>query len=185
MAVHWRRGDQLTTRCLPEWRNYKDQSVNCQSPENFTSEVLRFISGYGNSSLAYNVSAILVGTNEVNETSLSHLRSQGLTPMIDMISKHFIPSEDGHVKLTSLEAFIVEAQFMLHAPLFLSFGISQINDVLESERAKRGLPHCLHAEHVDHKSWCEGMRAGRHLPKGVQRVAKPPSQIIVVNQTLS
>jgi hypothetical protein len=174
MAVHWRRGDQLATRCLPDWKGYKDQSVNCKSPEAFTKEVKQFVGGYGNVSLMYNVSTILVGTNEQNETSLAHLRAEGLTLMSDIIARHFISAGDHPANLTSLEAFIVEAQFMLHAPLLLSFGISQINDVLESERAKIGLPHCLHAELVDHKSWCEGMRNGRHLPKEQQRPMSPP-----------
>ncbi len=31
LVVHWRRGDQLTTRCTPKWKGVRDYSINCQS----------------------------------------------------------------------------------------------------------------------------------------------------------
>ncbi|KAJ1432818.1 hypothetical protein B484DRAFT_429721 [Ochromonadaceae sp. CCMP2298] len=117
-VVHWRRGDQLATRCKQE----KDSSVNCRTPE----ELAELVRRHSNESLVY------VATNERNVDILARLQGAGLTT--------FSQVDGGDAD--SLESFIVEVRLMLEASVFLGWGVSIINDIVEHERLLR------------YKSWC-------------------------------
>lgn len=164
IVVHWRRGDQLTTRCSDAWKGARDYSVNCGSVSELVTTINAFLdkgpsaasgqskTAVSSGSIDFRKLPILIATNEKNETILSELRSHHYTPMSDMISKH-----DTHHQLNgSLDEFIVESQFMLDATVLLTFGVSQINDVLENERMQRGLSFCAVSDPpgVFHHNWC-------------------------------
>mmetsp|Transcript_19031 Transcript_19031/g.26014 ORF Transcript_19031/g.26014 Transcript_19031/m.26014 type:complete len:131 (-) Transcript_19031:62-454(-) len=81
---------------------------------------------------------VFIATNEGSGYVQEILRQNGYYLLKDVIKPHI-----DDFQLTSLDEFILEAQFMLKAEVFLSYGISQINDVIEHERMLAG------------KSWCE------------------------------
>ncbi len=105
---------------------------------------------------------IFIATNEKNETILDHLRLRGFTPLGDVTTAYSFPGQ------TSLDEFIVETQFMLQADIFLSYGISQVNDVIEYERMMSGRGWCERDASVCasatgtgttiHNSWCQVSR---------------------------
>lgn len=162
--VLFRRGDQLSSRCLSSWSGLRDTSVNCGSEV----DLIRDVEGYFTSNCvkAKRPRLIFIATNEKNETILDRLRARKFIPLVDVLTVFSAPSA---AALTSLEEFIIEAQFMLQADTFLSYGISQINDVIEYERMKSGKGWCERDKERDtlcdqrravqnqtnHGSWCQ------------------------------
>lgn len=91
---------------------------------------------------------VLVATNEANKSSLLHLRTTG-GPTGFLILSDLLEV----FRLSNMDLFILETMFMLKSPSFLSFGVSSINDYVESERSLRGMSHCLIANDPD-RNWC-------------------------------
>ena len=63
--------------------------------------------------------------------------------------------------LTPTEELLIESLFMMHATLFLGYGISQVNDVVEYERQQLGLPWCVAKDIHNHSNWCTMSKAFR------------------------
>ena len=131
IVIHWRRGDQLTTRCTSKWGGLKDHSINCRSVDELIYDIKYFVSFYP----IRNYTNILIATNEKNLTILNKLRNNQFIIISDLINSFKICENDK--VLSSLDEFIIESQFMLYAKTFISYGISQINDVIEYERKQR------------------------------------------------
>lgn len=124
-VVHWRRGDQLTTRCQQK----KDVSINCGAAE----DLVALIQGRTNHSLVY------IATNEVPGSSeMAVLRDAGF--------KVFADAMMGNVDV--IETFIIEASLMRDADLFLAWGVSEVNDVIEVERRNAGKFWCSTVEEM-------------------------------------
>lgn len=203
-VVHWRRGDQLKSRCSHMWKGLKDVSVNCATPVHLVQSVqshLSSISPTGSSPNSTNPTTspvqewrrpVLVATNEANETILDELRAYRFYPIVDLL-RHYCDlhatvhpngtrdSCNGTTGMTSMEEFIVESQFMTSAPIFISYGISQVNDVIEYERMQGGKSWCSQSEREaveegggnkerkGHDSWCGEMKSkGRGKPPQTQ-----------------
>ena len=133
-VVHWRRGDQLTSRC----QQGKDVSVNCRSARRFVHEVRQ----YTNDSLVY------VATNEedLHSVDMSILHEAGfLTLNESLLGYH----------RNSVQAAVVDVLLMLDATTFLSWGVSVINDAVEHERMLQGSTYCVVCESdVVYPTWC-------------------------------
>lgn len=151
-VVHWRRGDQLSSRCLQG----KDNSVNCRSAQ----ELISLVRQYSNDSIVY------VATNEadMNSPEMRTLRAEGFqvfnTTAVDW-------------EMSSVTAFVVDVRLMLDATTFLGWGVSIINDIVEHERMLRNKTFCVARDvNVTYPTWCwlqeERMRVHIAENHGVQ-----------------
>lgn len=142
-VVHWRRGDQLVTRCA----KHKDLSVNCASPRDFVDHVRSQTSD----------AIVYVATNEQNEDTLQYLHGRGLLTFSSVLPAH---NESLPV------VFAIEVWLMQFADRFQGWGVSEVNDVIESDRRQRGHSYCLGHRAADTNSsyygvstWCASIQA--------------------------
>jgi len=138
-VVHWRRGDQLSGRCVKN----VDTSVNCA---NATSLVQR-VREHSKDQIVY------VATNEPQHSHHhSELRRHGFLTYADLASQDST--------LAGADVFQVlagEVGLMLRAATFLGWGVSEINDVVEHERRAAGRSSCVGQEvptEAAQHSWC-------------------------------
>jgi len=129
-VLHWRRGDQLTERCV----NGIDSSINCMT----TIEVVKYVKGMRLNDR--NITSFLyIATNEGNTTILDELAAEG-------IYSWWTLSKNYSFRLKNIEMFIVELQLMIDANRFMrpraNFGwfsfASWIDQLVEIERDKNG-----------------------------------------------
>ena len=160
-VVHWRRGDQLQTRCRRSWVGLKDYSVNCANASALIKDVR---SHPGVSSTPQH--PVLVATNEKNESQLGVLRAAPGFHILDDLLRAALrskPIDSGRIATSmndELESFVLEALVMLHAPQLLTFGVSTVNDLVESARRDAKRPFCAYLRERDPGvgNWC-GLRA--------------------------
>lgn len=147
-VVHWRRGDQLATRCNTHFNGLYDQSVNCKNATALMQNIRshQHVSG----------KKIFVATNEDKSTELKALTIGGMIPL-----PYFL-KEAGN--FTMLQSLIYDTLFMLDATTLLTFGISQVNDIVEQERRERGQSYCVTVEDILPESFCGRLRAKDNTP---------------------
>ena len=118
---HWRRGDQLTTRCF--YYGEKSDRVNCGSPDNFVKFVKATFA-----SLGVDAASIVtyVATNERNASSIAVLRREGYKLFGD-ISAGMGQQFAGGANLTSLDAFMTELTLICDADYFVVGKTSEIH----------------------------------------------------------
>jgi hypothetical protein len=137
-VVHWRRGDQLAGRC----KRGLDASVNC----GHAADLVRKVRQHSNHSLIY------VSTNEPQDSPEMHLlRREGFVTYHDVATAS-LPGE-----IDALSVFAIEMQLMLDADLFLAWGLSEVNDVVEHERKLAGKSFCVGHEDSPEgaqQNWC-------------------------------
>jgi hypothetical protein len=141
VAVHWRRGDQLTSRC-----HGADHSFNCGTVDQLTDFVQQ--SGFslpahgtniGNksaSSLLETEVVVFVATNEEDPDIYQKLHSRGM---------HTYRSIPMH--LNSVETFAMEVQLMAAATSFLYAGVSGVHDLVMRLRPLCTTRNCSIASH--------------------------------------
>jgi len=133
-VVHWRRGDQLTTRCAQG----KDISVNCHSVADLVAEVRK----YTNDSVVY----IATNAHEMSPLDIYTIGKAGF--------QLFDPFFAGY-GARGVEALAVDAQLMVDATTFLGWGVSLINDLVEHARMLHRRSWCTTAEqNVSYPTWC-------------------------------
>lgn len=122
-VFHWRRGDQLYTRCI--WKNqFVDRSVNCKSAEEFAAEVRgRVREG----------SVVYVATNERSPEALQTLSRYGILHFASHLQSRL------DVPLSQLDVFVVELLLMGAADAFTSIGRSNLNLFMKRLRAQSKL----------------------------------------------
>ena len=134
-VVHWRRGDQLTSRC-----GRLDTSVNCGTAWDLMAHV--------NNSLARN-DLIYIATNEkASSKHIKTLRSHGYLTFSDLMISTGNDSSPNVFQILAMEV-----QLMLVAETFLAWGISEIDDVVEHERMMRNKSFCFNRNYLP-ESWC-------------------------------
>ena len=153
-VVHWRRGDQLTGRCVKN----VDASVNCAD----APALVQRVNALTGNELVY------VATNEPQQSEeMEHLRSQGFVTFDDVLQDSAALSGEESSDLFMVLA--AETSLMLNATTFLGWGISEINDVVEHERMLAGRSFCLDqpapVEETQH-NWCT-MFGRQHSPQHV------------------
>ena len=118
--MHWRRGDQLTTRC----KIRQDVSVNCQS----ANQLIKMIKRYTSNNITY------IATNENSHSKeLEILRRNG----------YKLSSDVSLLSLQNISLLAIEVSLMLDSDIFLSWGVSEISDVVEHERSMRNKSFCI------------------------------------------
>lgn len=146
-VVHWRRGDQLTSRCAQG----KDHSVNCMSVQDLVVEIQRYTSD----------KVIYLATNEANlsHADLECLEHAGVQVFDPLVANY---------PAGSLAAVVVDVQLMLDATTFLCWGVSVINDLVEHARMVHNKTWCTVVEtNVTYPTWCwlqEQRLLHAHLP---------------------
>jgi hypothetical protein len=150
ITVHWRRGDQLDTRCKSTWFGLLDSSLNCKSVKQFIDDITGVVSQI---SMLYNIPHrdihVLVATNEYDDQVLKLLKVHNFLLVSESTRNMF------NISLDSMEQFAVEALFMLDADVLLTFGVSQVNDVLEHARRLHNKSWCVYNESSRHDNWCQ------------------------------
>ena len=132
-VVHWRRGDQLSSRC----RQRKDQSVNCGDASELIEEIGRLTHDH----------LVYIATNEDPRSKDSQtLRQHGYLLFDEQLSSF----QHG-----SVGSFLLEVRLMLDATTFLGWGVSIINDVIEHERMLRRKSWCTTNDfQPNYPTWC-------------------------------
>ena len=122
-VVHWRRGDQLNSRC----RTKIDTSVNCGN----ASALIQAVKKNSHHTVVY------VATNEPQDSAeMKVLRAQpGWYTFSDVVQGSSDPSLKD---LDSLHILVAEAVLMLRADRFLAWGYSEVNNVVNAERKLMG-----------------------------------------------
>jgi hypothetical protein len=131
LALHWRRGDQLTLRCdtkssIP---GQYDDSINCRSADEFVQTALRTQADHFNQTQA--LLPVYVATNEVNATTLSMLHRAGL-----LTSTNVTDALRGYVKLHEDDIFVLDMIMMCNAETFLHWGVSSVPKLVDKCRLR-------------------------------------------------
>lgn len=139
-VVHWRRGDQIPRRCMTR----VDKSVNCEGARALALLVRNLSTD----------SVVYIATNEKNLSTLSTLRNSGFLLFNDLLDNLNIESKPS---LSALDILIAEVSLMLQATTFLAWGVSEIDDVVQFERMKRGKSYCMGQTNIStifEMNWC-------------------------------
>ena len=123
-VFHWRRGDQLTTRC----KDHKDISVNCKSVKEYIKAVQEQIKEFKNrkdqiSSISSAQPIIYIATNEKNIEILNELSSAGFLHPVSFKQKLL---KDTGIVLNMLDEFVLDLILMCNAMYYKAFGFSKI-----------------------------------------------------------
>lgn len=131
-VVHWRRGDQLSSRCAQG----RDMSVNCRD----AADLIRLVRNFTQSRLINNSSHVVyIATNEDDKQQLNTLSEAG-----------FKLFRDGEMhNISRLTAFLVEVSLMMSAKNFLAWGVSEVDDVVEWQRSVDGKSYCISNQYID------------------------------------
>lgn len=143
-VVHWRRGDQLESRCF----HHKDRSVNCETAD----KLIDIVRNYTKDKIVY------VATNEDPESiEIVHLRNAGFKTFADGM---------GGKNVSSLEAIVIDSSLMIDATTFLAWGVSEVDDVVEYERMSLNKTFCVtdRLEDDQDDTWCSRVKAGNNPP---------------------
>lgn len=130
VVIHWRRGDQLSTRCAGP-RDH-DSTLNCVNSTFFLREVdaLR---------LRHNISVVeatpYVATNEADPQILSELHGAGYATFENISDA--VGQGLGRAP-SSLDAFVVEMAMMIDADWFFAWGPSEVNPFAVDRRHEIG-----------------------------------------------
>lgn len=140
-VVHWRRGDQLTTRCVMA----RDVSVNCGTAQ----DLIRKVSQYTSDRIIY------IATNEPSSSQeMKALRAAGYKTWDDIL----VPQELKDT-IDTIGIFVIETALMIEADTFVGWGLSEVNDVVEFERMRLNKTFCVAQNYSEivkayYKTWC-------------------------------
>jgi hypothetical protein len=164
LVVHWRRGDQLTTRCTNTFTGLHDHSVNCAN----SSELVNVLARYGyvkyDTKKRKIIGQVVLVSNEDDVETLTYLQNQGLLVLLDRINDP-LHSPDDLIHVT------IDTLFMLDAQTVLNFGVSTMNDVLEAERMVLKKSFCITPQ--DNSSWCALWKQTHSDPRRLKKNKNP------------
>lgn len=148
-VAHWRRGDQLATRCHDKWRGNRDMSVNCATASAFVTDIRSHAGGDRNE-------AVIVATNERDKSTLAVLRAApGFSLLSDLLRNtldRMYSASSPPLFNRAVTEFVLESLAMLNAPILISIGVSGIGDIIETERQLHGRSFCTRRHDGVHSS---------------------------------
>ena len=163
-VVHWRRGDQLATRCAQG----KDNSVNCLSSLDLVAEIRK----YSNDKIVY------IATNAHNMTpSDVYLFKKAGFQLFNAQSVSYIAH--------SVEALAVDVQLMIDATTFLGWGVSLINDLVEHARMLHRKSWCTTEErNITYPTWCwlQEQRLRREHPRDLLLLSRSERRDLLLKE---
>jgi len=124
IAVHWRRGDQLQSRC----ETFSDNSVNCENSKALIQAINIAISQKMNDSstdifTGKNV-ITYIATNEMDSVELMNLSDEGYFLKSDVlfVNDHLIENE--------VDTFIMDFLLMAESDIYFYWGSSGVHDLV-------------------------------------------------------
>jgi hypothetical protein len=193
MVVHWRRGDQLKSRCEPSSQhNVTDTSFNCGTAHELISEIKRVIkSGYlegsSESQFFWREKARKKIPNHPNDKPIVYIATnQNLfleekgVPMHEMFTKAGMHTfkDLGLKHLNSLHRFVTELHMMIDSDFFMAWGPSSIHEFVRLAVDQKNNPHhhnYIRKRHPDEVRHCQGeMSVALKMTEGGQRLPKFP-----------
>ena len=133
VGVHWRREDQLRSRCKPTNGRLQatDNSVNCASAKVFLNRLHEDIkASNGRSNTVY------IATNENKPKVLNQLRAFNKNMTIKTFSDIGFSSS---TVLTSVDRFIIEVLILTYSKQFLYYGTSSVQVLVNRARLNNGI----------------------------------------------
>ena len=128
IVVHWRRKDQMTTRCSSNHGSpISDSSINCAST---SLEFIQYIRNV-TSTAPSNSTAIYIATNEENQKIINDLSNAGLWTFKDLGFSSTVASP--------IDRFIIELALMARATTFLGWGVTAVNSLVERMRRQESI----------------------------------------------
>ena len=124
VAFHWRRGDQLSTRC----RIGVDTSVNCSPVELFLRKVNATLLMLEDLGFSLGSVKVFIATNEGDDTVLRNFEELGYYHSGQL--KGFLHTRNRTAN--SLELFLLDTMIMCYASWFNYYGISTVDAFVES-----------------------------------------------------
>lgn len=122
-VIHWRRGDQLISRCTDHSPGRPDKSINCaHNASDFVIAVKNATSHF-----CPEVKRLFVATNEKNPANLRTLRANGFTVLSDVTAK--VGKSSTGRPLNSLDAFVVELMIICESRYFLAWGVNVVHEI--------------------------------------------------------
>ena len=128
--------------------------MNCRDAAALRSQIQTFLGPAG--------CPVYVATNEPGGSpQLRQLHEWGYLLQGEVLAGLSAEVSRPFLRARGLENFLLEAALMLRAPLFLAWGVSEVDDVLERERCTRNLSWCaaFSPEAVTYPTWCWWRRA--------------------------
>ena len=158
-VVHWRRGDQLVTRC----KKMIDLSPNCHDAHHLIERVSTYNYKHNNNndSRNYNHNSIIyIATNEPQDShEMETLRHQGYLTyndvMMAMSNNPLNPMDNDYPSV--FDVLIVEVLLMIDADVFLAWGVSEMNDIVEHQRQALHKTYCVDQNNYpdnNQNTWC-------------------------------
>ena len=134
VVAHWRRGNQLTNRCLG--LNGEDSSVNCKTPAELIAEItrLQLLHWPGQEHRI-----VYVATNEESAEHTRALAQAGYKIFSDLLvpatnARNQAQASQSQVVLTSLDRFALELVLLCDAKVLLQWGNSTSHHLVEGCR---------------------------------------------------
>jgi hypothetical protein len=118
VVIHWRRGDQLKSRC--KWKHFRDVSVNCGNVSSFIDFALNKIR---KANIA-TTTVVYIATNEHRYAILQELRDAGFKVGLEGIRIH----------LSAVDAYVLDLLLMATASIFVPVGRSNVNTFVDRLR---------------------------------------------------
>jgi hypothetical protein len=122
VTAHWRRGDQLTTRCTAT-NHQHDGSVNCQSVGRFIHAV--HAKHIHQQRVAGHSSAVYIATNEQNVTQLEALHRMGY-----LTAANITAVLQPYTELAMIELFVLELILMCQSEAAWLWGLSTVQSLV-------------------------------------------------------
>jgi hypothetical protein len=127
LALHWRRGDQLRSRCKSTVSTYKDTSLNCHSVEEFIRSALWAQSQHFQKTKS--LLPVYVATNEANSSTIQQLHHAGF-----LTQRNITDALQSFLQLHDDDIFVVELLLMCNAVSFLHWGTSAVHTLVRKCR---------------------------------------------------
>jgi hypothetical protein len=121
-TVHWRRGDQLWTRC-----KNADISTNCDNEKRFVEDLQAEMENHIPKSKMKKLTTY-IATNEHDGKRLNHLIRNDFK-LFYHIRKEFL-KVDPPMHMSTLDVFMVELLLMCNARYFFSWGVSAVHEFM-------------------------------------------------------
>jgi hypothetical protein len=127
IVFHWRRGDQLTTRC-----GHTDKSINCGTVESFINDVETHVALFETDQSSENV-RVYIATDEDHIDVLQKFDDKGYKHSMYMVSEALRQN----ITFNSADSIIIDLMLMCIADAFISYGITTINAVANNCRSRQ------------------------------------------------
>jgi hypothetical protein len=127
VAFHWRRGDQLRSRCL-----HSDKSLNCDTVDEFIDDVETRVALYESEQGLEDI-RVYIATDEDHPEALQRFDDMGYKYSKRLVTE----ASKQNVTLTSADSILIDIMLMCLADSFVYYGYSSVNFVASDCRTRK------------------------------------------------